>query len=46
MNRGISSGDLNVREVAVLTEFYRDRLKDAWQVHSAVIQGMLDLARN
>ena len=42
---GIYSGNLNVKEVAVLTEFYRDRLKDAWQVHHVVIEGMLGLAR-
>ena len=34
-----------MKEVAVLTEFYRDRLKDAWQVHHVVIEGMLGLAR-
>ena len=30
---------MNVREVAVLTEFYRERLKDVWQIHGAVMEG-------
>ena len=42
--RSIKEQTLNVREVAVLTEFYRERLKDSWEVHGSVIQGMSFLA--
>ena len=36
---------LNVREVAVLTEFYRERLKDTWEVHGTAMEGMLYLVQ-
>ena len=37
--RCLNKNTLNVREVAVLTEFYRERLKDVWQIHGAVMEG-------
>lgn len=43
--RCIKEQTLSVREVAVLTEFYRERLKDSWEVHGAVLQGMTCLAQ-
>ena len=43
--RCIKDRTLTVREVAVLTEFYRERLKDSWEVHGAVMEGMTYLAR-
>ena len=36
--RCIKDRTLTVREVAVLTEFYRERLKDSWEVHGAVME--------
>lgn len=45
INSSIAKSTLNVREVAVLTEFYRERLKDVWQTHGSVMTGMLHLVK-
>ena len=45
INQSIAGSTLNVREVAVLTEFYRERLKDVWQTHGSAMDGMLHLVK-
>ena len=45
INQSIAGSTLTVREVAVLTEFYRERLKDVWQTHGSAMSGMLHLVK-